>query len=296
LSASDAIQTIDPGSTFVPTPAPPQGTRNRVQRKTVSGLGDQLREFWFYRELFFFFVWRDIKVRYKQTALGAVWAVLVPFMTMIVFTLLFGKLAKLPHDGIPYPVFYYSGLLPWTYFASSLSNGSTSLVSKTNLITKVYFPRMLVPASAVLTGLLDFVVASALLCVIMIYNEMAFSSAMLLWPILIAPLVFLSLGISLFLSALNVRYRDVKHTIPFVVQIGMYASPVVYPTSMIPEKYQILMLFHPVAGVIEAFRSVVASRPINWLSYSTSVAVTIVIFVVGFTYFRLQERSFADVI
>lgn len=254
-------------------------------------------EYWHYRELFFFLVWRDIKVRYKQTALGAAWAVIQPFMMMIVFTVLFGKVAKLPSDGIPYPIFYYAALLPWTFFSSSLSNSGNSLVANSNLITKIYFPRFLLPASACLSGLLDFFIATLLLLAMMWYYDMTFSPALLLWPVLIFPLLVLAMGAGLLLSSLNVNYRDIKHTIPYIVQVWMFLSPVVYPTSMIPEKFRFLASLNPVGGVIEAFRSVVvADKAIDWQAFLISTLISFFIFFLGYTFFRKTEREFADVI
>jgi len=288
---------IDDGS---PRPqAPPALVSAGEQRlhRSKLGFGETLREYWFYRELFYFFVWRDVKVRYKQTILGAAWAVLQPFLAMIVFTLLFGRVAKLPNDGIPYPIFYYCGLLPWTYFSGAFNRAGMSLISNTALITKIYFPRALVPASSVFTGLFDFAFASLLLVGMMWWYSMSLTWSMLLWPVLILPLTLLAIGVGLLLSALNVAYRDVKHIIPFLAQIGMFVSPVVYPLAMIPERYRVLMLLNPVTGVIEAFRaSISTTRPIDWGAFGISTAVTLVIFVIGFVYFRKTERNFADII
>jgi len=256
-----------------------------------------LTEYWFYRELFFFLVWRDIKVRYKQTALGASWAMIQPFFTMIVFTLLFGKLAKLPNDGMPYPIFYYSALVPWIYFATALSNSGNSLIANKNLITKIYFPRFLLPAAACLSGLLDFIIATTLLFGMLWYYGMGFSWELFFWPVLVLPLFVLSLGVGLMLSALNVYYRDIKYTIPFVVSLWMFLSPIIYPMSMIPEKYQLLAAINPVGGIIEAFRSaVVIDRQIDWHAFGISSMVALLVFVFGYLYFRRAEREFADVI
>jgi len=255
-----------------------------------------VREYWFYRELFFFFVWRDIKVRYKQTLLGAYWAVLQPFLTMIVFTVLFGKVAGLSTDGMPRPIFYYSGLLPWTYFATSFNKASISLTGNVALITKVYFPRALIPISAVLTGILDFAIASVLLFIMMPFFGMSFSASLWLWPFLQIPLVILALGLGLFLSALNVNYRDVKHMVPFMVQIGLFVSAVVLPVSRIPARFRDYTMLNPVIPVVEACRAVVAGRPVDWLSFGVSLALSLVILVFGYLYFRKAERGFADTI
>jgi len=256
-----------------------------------------LREYWFYRELFFFLVWRDIKVRYKQTTLGAAWAVIQPFFTMIVFTVLFGRLAKLPNDGIPYPIFYYSALLPWTYFAAALANSSNSLVQNAHLITKIYFPRFLLPSAGVLGGLMDFCIATLLLFAMMAYYGITPTWELAMWPVLVLPLVVLALGVGLLLSALNVNYRDIKYTIPFMTQIWMFLSPIVYPSSMIPEKFRFLAVINPVGGVIEAFRAaVVPERSIDWGAFGISTVVAVGIFLLGYYYFLRTEREFADII
>lgn len=274
----------------------PQQRSNRPPVRSRPLDGSVLREYWFYRELFFFFVWRDIKVRYKQTMLGAYWAVLQPFLTMVVFTLLFGRLAGLSTDGMPQPIFYYAGLLPWTYFSTSFSKSSTSLTSNVALITKIYFPRALIPASAVLTGLVDFGIASILLFILMPAYGVPFHPSILLWPLLQLPLVILALGLGLLLSALNVNYRDVKHTVPFMVQIGLFLSAVVLPVSQVPERFRPLTLFNPVIGVIEASRAVVAGRPVDWTAYGASYAISFAVLIIGYLYFRKAERVFADTI
>ncbi len=254
-------------------------------------------ELWAYRELFFFMIWRNIKIKYKQSVLGIGWAILQPVCTMLIFTLFFGRLAKLPSEGAPYPIFFYSALLPWTFFASALSGTGNSLVANTNLITKVYFPRIIIPASSVLSGLLDLAVASSVLFVMMWYYSVPVSMELLAWPLLMVPLVLLALGVGMTLAALNVRYRDVKYTLPFIIQAWMFLSPVIYPTSMVPEKYRVLMFLNPTGGIIDAFRaSVLDTRTINWGGFGISTAVTLIIFSIGLWYFRKTEREFADII
>ncbi|NLI80095.1 MAG: ABC transporter permease [Deltaproteobacteria bacterium] len=256
-----------------------------------------LREFWDYRELFFFLVWKDVKVRYKQTLLGASWAVIQPFFTMVVFTLFFGKLANMPSDGIPYPIFSYSALVPWTYFSGALSLAGNSLVNNTNLLTKVYFPRVAIPASAVMCGLVDFLIAFTVLLAMMVYYGMPLRWDLLLWPVLVLPLMFLALGLGMVLAALNVRYRDIKHAIPFAVQMLLFLTPIIYPTSIVPERFRSLAALNPLVGIIEAFRAtVVPSRHIDWQLLGMSVAVSFCVFVIGLLYFRSAERQFADVI
>ena len=253
------------------------------------------RDFWHYRELFYFLAWRDVKVRYKQTVLGVLWALIQPVFNMFVFTILFGKFAKMPNDGTPYPVFYFCALLPWTYFASTLAQSGSSLVNDTNLITKVYFPRAILPASAAISGLVDFCIGSVLLLGIIAYYGMFPDWRILLWPVLVLLLVTFSLGVSLILASLNVRYRDVKYIVPFAVQLWLFATPVIYPTSIIPERYRIVAALNPLSGIIEAFRaSLTATRPIDWQLLGVSAVVVVCIFIGGTIYFRRTERSFAD--
>jgi len=262
--------------------------------------GEWLREFWHYRELFFFMVWRDIKIRYKQTVLGATWAVIQPFVTMIVFTLVFGKLAGMPSDDLPHPIFYYCGMLPWTYFSGALRYSGNSLVENANLIRKVYFPRAILPASPILSGLVDLAIASAILLVLLAYYRVRFSWELLLCPLLILPLILLALGMGMFLAALNVRYRDVKHAIPFLIQLWFFGSAIIYPLSSV-ERYgktvTALMSYNPVTGIVEAFRMAVSpARTIDWGTVSAGLAITVVIFLLGALYFRKTERDFADTI
>ncbi|HKP97786.1 MAG TPA: ABC transporter permease [Fibrobacteria bacterium] len=258
---------------------------------------DWLLENWRYRELIFFMVWRDIKVRYKQTLLGAAWAVIQPLFTMIVFTLFFGNLGRIPSDGIPYPIFSYSALVAWTYFSTALSYSGNSLVGNSNLLTKVYFPRASLPASAVLSGVPDFLLASLILVGLMGYYHIAPSWAILLWPVLLIPLIFLALGVGLFLSALNVKFRDIKYALPFIVQLMMFLSPVIYPASMVPERYRVLAALNPLTGILEAFRSsLFPARTVDWKLLGISLLVTAIIFVSGLLFFRKAESDFADVI
>lgn len=258
---------------------------------------ESIKEFWHYRELFYFFVWRDMKVRYKQTVLGASWAIIQPFFTMVVFTLFFGRLAKMPSDGIPYPVFSYSALVPWTYFATSLSLTGNSLVGNAHLITKVYFPRVTIPASAAFSGLVDYGIASLVLLGMMAYYGIQPSLELMMWPVLIIPLVFLSLGVGMILAALNVRYRDVKYVIPFFVQLWLFLSPIIYPTSIIPERFRFMGALNPITGIIEAFRaSLLPSKQIDWSLLGISMFLSVLFFAFGLFIFGKTERSFADII
>ena len=256
------------------------------------------KELWAFRELLYFLAWRDIKVKYKQTVLGAAWAILQPFLTMIVFSVLFGKLAKVPSDGIPYPIFVYAGLLPWNYFSSALSNSGNSLVSSSNLITKVYFPRLIIPTSASLAGLLDFFIAFIILIGMMFfYNFTPSALGILMIPALIFLTFLVAVGCGLWLSALNVEYRDFQYVIPFLIQIWMFATPVIYPVTLFPEKYRWLLSLNPMAGIIEAFRAAaIGHQQVNWNLLIVSSGIGVLIFLTGLLYFRRVERSFADVI
>ena len=257
-----------------------------------------LKEIWNYRELLYFLTKRDIKVRYKQTVLGGLWAIIQPAFTMIVFTLFFGRLAKIPSEGMPYPIFVYAGLLPWTYFANAVSNSGNSLVGSANLITKIYFPRLLVPASASLAGLLDFFIAMFVLGVLMIhYHFVPGLVGIFLFPFLVGLTFLCALGVGLWLSAMNVQYRDIRYAIPFLVQIWMFVSPVIYPVSIVKEKYQWLLALNPMGGVIKAFRaSILGHQPIDWLLLGISALIILLLLLSGLFYFRRMEKVFADVV
>ncbi len=250
-----------------------------------------------YRDLLYLLVSRNIKVRYSQTVLGGLWAIIQPFFMMIVFSIFFGNLAKVPSDGIPYPVFSYSALIAWTYFANSVTNSSNSIVSSGGLISKVYFPRLIVPLSSVLSGLLDFVIAFVILIGMMLYYHIYPTFMILLLPIMVVLMMLAATGVGMILAPLNAKYRDIAYTVPFLVQFWMFASPVVYPVSMVPEKYRLIYAINPMTGVIEGFRSVLLGSvafPMQMLL--VSAAVSIALFVTGALYFRQTERYFADVI
>ena len=256
-----------------------------------------LKDVWRYRELFYFLVWRNIKVRYKQTLLGASWAIIQPFLMMVVFSLFFGKLAKMPSDGVPYPIFSYAALLPWTYFSQSLNQTGNSLVASQNLITKIYFPRVIIPGSFALSGLVDFGLASVILLGMMLYYQIPLSWGLLLLPLLVIPLVLLVLGVGMIFSSLNVKYRDIRHALPFIVQIWLFMTPVIYPTSIIPEGLKAFIAVNPTVGLIEAFRgAILPTREVDWQLFGVSAAVTLLIFVIGIIYFRKTEKEFADII
>jgi lipopolysaccharide transport system permease protein len=256
-----------------------------------------LKEIRSYSEVLYFLAKRDIKVRYKQTVLGGLWAVIQPVCTMVVFTLFFGRLAKIPSDGIPYPIFVYAGLLPWTYFANAVAASGNSLVGSSHLITKIYFPRLIIPAASSLAGLLDFFIAMLVLGVLMIYYHFVPSIGILLFPVLVGLTFLCALGVGLWLSALNVQYRDIRYVIPFLIQVWMFVSPVIYPVSMVQEKYQWLLALNPMGGVIRAYRaSLLGHVPIDWLLLGLSTAIIFAILVTGLYYFRRMEKHFADVV
>lgn len=256
-----------------------------------------LKELWAYRDLLLFLSWRDIAIRYKQTVLGVSWAIIQPFFSMIVFSLFFGRLAKLPSDGVPYPLFSYAGLLPWQYFASALSSASNSLVGSSQLISKTYFPRLIIPITAVLTPLFDFAIAFAFLGVLMVYYHTAPTWNIAFLPLFILLAMITALGVSLWLSAINVKYRDVRYTIAFLIQLWMYASPVVYSSQLVPQEWRALYGLNPMAGVVSTFRWALlgtATGPDPMLLVSALVALALL--VSGAFYFKRMEKEFADVI
>jgi lipopolysaccharide transport system permease protein len=254
-------------------------------------------ELWEFRELVYFFVWRDIKVRYKQTAIGVLWAVLQPFLTMLVFTLFFGRLAHIPSGGLPYPIFYYSALLPWLYFATALQNATNAIVENQRVITKVYFPRLALPLSSVLAGLVDFGVSFLMFLAMMIYYGIRPHATLLWLPAFLLLAVLTALGVGLWFSALNAIYRDVKYVVPFLVQFWLFASPVAYPSSLVPEKWRWLYGLNPMAGVIEGFRWSLGGSgeaPGRMLAFS-SLAVAAIL-TGGLAYFQKMETTVADVV
>ncbi len=269
-------------------------TRIRPSRGWVSL---KLDELWEYHELLYFLVWRDIKVRYKQTVLGAAWAILQPFMTMVVFSLFFGKLAKIPSEGVPYPIFSFAALVPWTFFATGLGQGANSLVGSQNLIKKVYFPRLVIPIASVLSGVVDFALAFLVLLGMMLFYGI-YPTVNTLWlPLLLLLALVTSLGVSLWLSALNVQFRDIRYTVPFLTQFWLFATPIAYPSSLLPEPWRTLYGINPMAGVVEGFRWALLgtdTQPGPMILVSTLAAVTLL--VTGAFYFRRMEKTFADVV
>ena len=255
-----------------------------------------LRDLWAYRELLYFLTWREIKVRYKQTLLGFAWAIIQPLFMMIVFTLFFGTLAKVPSEGIPYPLFNYAALLPWTLFSEGVSRSSNSLVQNTSLVQKVYFPRLLMPLSGILSPVVDFAIAFVILIGMMLYFGYI-PTIVTFWVLAFIVLTLITaLGVGLWLSAINVKYRDVRYVIPFLIQLWLFASPVVYSSSLLPERFQIIYGINPMSGVIEGFRwALLGTTPPSYL-IAVSVAITIAVLVTGAFYFRYHEKNFADVI
>jgi lipopolysaccharide transport system permease protein len=259
--------------------------------------GDWLSELWRFRELLYFLAWRDVKVRYKQAAFGALWAIIQPLFTMLIFTFFFGRMAKMPSDGIPYPLFCYSALVPWIYFSGTLGQAGNSLVSNSSLITKIYFPRVLLPAASALGGLLDFAVGSSFLIAMMIYYKITPSWTLIFWPLAVLGMVLVSMGVSMLFAAANVKYRDVKHVIPFLVQLGLFVTPVIYPTDFLPAKLRPLLALNPLSGVMEAFRaSLFPHRAPDFALLGSSMAIALALFVAGALYFHRAERTFADII
>jgi lipopolysaccharide transport system permease protein len=257
----------------------------------------ELKAIWHYRELLYFLIWRDVKVRYKQTAIGAGWAIFQPLMMMIIFTVVFGNFAKIPSDGLPYPIFAYAALLPWTYFAQAISRSGISLVGNAHLISKVYFPRIIIPFSAAVAPLVDLAIAFVLLLAMMAWFGIAPTWGVLALPVFLLLALVTALAVGLWLTALNVRYRDVGYTIPFVVQIWMYASPVAYPVSVVPEKWRLLYSLNPMAGVIEGFRWALLGKGNPDFGVMTAGAVVVIALLLGgIVYFRQMERTFADVV
>ena len=262
------------------------------------GIRHYWRDLWQYRELFYFLAWRDLLVRYKQTAIGILWSILRPFLTMVVFTIVFSKLIKLPSDNVPYPVLVYTALLPWQFFANTLSESSTSLIDNQNLLTKVYFPRIIVPASSVIVGLVDFFISLVILGGLMAWYGFAPDWRIILLPLFLLQALVFAFGCGLWISALNVQYRDFRYVVPFIIQFGLYISPVGFSSSIVPEEWRFLYSLNPMAGVIEGFRWAITGRTaiIYWPGYWLSVLLVILICISGFWYFRRMERSFADVI
>jgi lipopolysaccharide transport system permease protein len=254
------------------------------------------RELWAYRELLWVLTTRDIRVRYKQSVLGAGWAIIRPFTAMVIFSIVFGQLAKLPSDGYPYPVFVYAALLPWTFFSSAISTSSQSLVGSSNLISKVYFPRLIIPLASAGSGLVDLLISTGILLLMMLWYGVGWSWNLMAAPLLLLAVVFSALGIGTLLAALTVSYRDFTHITPFLLQIWMYITPVVFPVSLVPQRWQWLLYLNPMTGLVEGFRAAFLGKPFDINGLIISFVVAVLLFAVGVAYFERVERDFADVI
>lgn len=254
------------------------------------------RELWAYRELLWVLTARDVKVRYKQTVLGAAWAVIRPFLTMVIFSVVFGQFAKMPSDGYPYPIFVYAALLPWTFFAAAISTSGQSLVSSAPLVSKVYFPRLIIPLSSVGAGLVDLLISTGILLLMMLWYGVGWTANLLAAPLLLLAVIFAALGVGTLLSALTVAYRDFTHLTPFVVQIWMYVTPVIFPITLVPERWRWVLYLNPMTGLVEGFRSAFLGKPFDVPGLAVSFAMSVAIFVVGVAYFEKVERRFADII
>ncbi len=267
-----------------------------IESNSSFPLAINFRELWKYRDLLYVLTLRDLRVRYKQTVLGILWVIIQPLFMMFVFTLFFGRLAKIPSDGIPYPLFAFSGLLPWTFFSNAMSNSGNSLVGNSSLITKVYFPRMIIPIAAVGSGFIDFVISFGLLILLMLYYGMGFSLNILALPILALLTALLATGLGMWMSALNVKYRDVRYALPFFIQLLMFATPIIYPSSLIPDNWRWLFKFNPLTGLIEGFRSAIFGKPFDLTGLGISILIIIVVLIYSTYTFRQMERSFADTV
>ena len=254
------------------------------------------KDIWAYRELLFFLTWRDVKVRYKQTALGAAWAILQPLFMMIIFTIFFGQIAGVGSAGIPYPLFALAGLVPWTFFANAITASGNSLVGSANLITKVYFPRLIVPAAAMLAGLVDFLLAFVLLRILMFYYRVTLTTQILFLPVLVLLTALFALGVGTWMAALNVKYRDVRFALPFIIQLWLFVSSVILPSSSIPEKWRWLLMLNPMSGIIEGYRSALLGLPFDWPALGVASALTIIVLFYAIYAFGRVERSFADIV
>jgi len=256
----------------------------------------KLGELWRYRELLYFLTWRDVKIRYKQAVLGFLWAFIQPFLKMIVFSIIFGGLAKMDSEGFPYPIFLYAGLLPWQFFADAVNRSGQSIVSGANLITKVYFPRIIMPVASVGACLVDFAISFALLIGMMFYFQLSPSLSILMVLPLVLITILAALGVGIFVSALNTAYRDFRYALPFLVQIWMFLTPVIYPVAIIPERWRWFISLNPMAGIVDAYRSAILGKPFEWGNLGISLAIATIMFLIGLAYFRKTERYFADIV
>ena len=291
LSSSPTSKVDPPGST-IELPIKPL----IVIESSKSWIPLNLRELWAYRELLYFLTWRDLKVRYKQTVIGVIWVVMQPLLTTLIFTIFLGKLARVPSDGLPYPVFVYAGLLPWTFFAASVSNSGNSLVGSAHLITKVFFPRIIIPAAAIGARLVDFVISFLIFGGLLAYYRLPLTGHILMLALLVPLITLLALGIGMLVSALNVKYRDVGMALPVLIQLWMFASPIIYPSSLVPPQWQRLYSLNPIAAIVEGFRSSLLGRPFDWFAISVASILTFVLLIYSAYAFRRREKEFADIV
>lgn len=289
-SASTAQPESPQAETFLPD------TPLVVIKPSGSWVNLGLRDLWAYRELLYFLIWRDVKVRYKQAALGILWIVLQPLLTTLILTIFLGKLARVPSDGLPYPLFVYAGLFPWTFFATAVTSSGNSLVGSSHLITKIYFPRMMIPGATVGARLVDFGIGFISLIGLMIYYGVGISKAILVLPIVIVLITLLALGVGLWASALNVKYRDVGVVLPVLIQLWMFASPVMYPSSIVPASYEWIYKLNPMTGILDGFRSALFGQGIDWAALGISAGFTIGLLVYSAYAFRRMEKNFADIV
>lgn len=288
-------------SSKLPVPSgPPASSVPHLVIEPTGVASLDLRDLWRYRELFYFLTWRDVKIRYKQTALGAAWAILQPLFNMLLFTLVFGKAAGMPSDGVPYPLFAFAGLAPWTFFSNAIGSAGNSLVGSSHLITKVYFPRLIIPASAVLAGFVEFGFSFVMMIALLFWYGVPLTWKFLLVPALALHLAVLAFAVGMLLSALNVKYRDIRYVIPFLITFWMFATPIIYPVSMFRGIYRDLFALNPMTGIIEAYRVVLLAgfngAAVNWRGWGISLAITIGLLFIAFYHFRRTERVFADIV
>jgi lipopolysaccharide transport system permease protein len=282
-------------SIFQSSPAVPEEPVIKI-RPRASGLGTDLHDVWAHRELFFFLIWRDLKVRYRQTVLGAAWVVLQPILTTIVFTIFLSKVVRISSDGVPYPIFAYAGLLTWTFFSNAVSSGAYSIITSAHMISKVYFARLILPGAAIVVRLVDFIVASIILAILMAYYQITPTWHMLMFPVLVAQVTMLAAGVGIWASALNVQYRDVGTILPVLLQLWMFASPVVYSAGLVSENWRWVYFMNPLAGIMEGVRAALFGLAFNWSGIILSAGISLAVFFFSIRAFRRMEEAFADVI
>jgi len=283
---------------LLPTSTDTSDTHWRVNTATHGWNRIDWAELWSYRELLYFLMWKEVKVRYKQTALGVTWAILQPVMTMVVFSVFFGRLAGLGHTtgGIPYPVYVYAGLLPWTFFSGAVNNATNSLVGNSNLITKVYFPRTMIPLATIIAGLVDLAMSTGVFLLLMLYYRVPISWHVIVVPVLLVGTILAASGVGLLFAALTVAYRDFRYVVPFTIQIWMFATPVIYPSSIVPKAWRGILALNPMTGILDGFRWAFLNGRIDWTEIAIAFGVALVLFWIGVGYFRSVERRFADII